>query len=565
MLFATVSLLGAVLFSPAQAQSSLTVTVLQDPQTVDVVAPVPTAPLTVSDNDYPLASLAETEEGSVTLNLIVDAGGRVTFSQTLTSSGHQLLDQAASQAARRWLFKPAQRDGQASVGSLKVQIDWKLPLRPADDLNMEMTGGAIAGRTVIPPSIIREAYRVTSRDYPNASVRAREQGEVVLKVLVQEDGTVGDARVLSTSRFPRLDERAVELATDSFKYRPGSVDGRTATLSLIVSIPFVLAPVRSNVALRFCRTTPITEQTLYAINPQQEESDEDRAQQAAIVALQYHVTADGSVNDVIIPTKRGWMHFNETLTQNFSRVARYRPAREANRPESCWFDGRTLVTAIVPNSAESLLRSGEANRDLTDYDRAIDDFTRAIAISPQSATAYFGRAGAYKAKGDIESALRDYSQAISIEPNSIGAFVNRGNIYQERGQFAEALKDYDQAIKINPRNPTVLNNRCFVRAASNDPRGAIQDCNRAINLNPRYANAFVSRAFARFRVGDYRTAIADYDAALKLNAKLSSALYGRGAAKIRSGDEGGGRPDIEQAIALDAMIAADMAKRGVTP
>jgi protein TonB len=302
---------------------------------------------------------------------------------------------------------------------VKVEVNWKLPLRPADDLNTQMMGAPISGRKLTPAGTIREAYRVTSSDYPYASVRAREQGEVVLSVLVLEDGAVGDVRVLSSSRFPRLDERAVELARDRFKYRPGTVDDQPTRMSLTIGVPFVLNRVSPSVRLSFCRSVPVMGQLLFAVNPEAGENETDLASQATIVALQYHVTADGTVDDVILPTKQGWMHFNQSLVQNFSRIAAIPPAVRVNRPPSCWFDGRTVVTPMQQNSAEALLQSGLANRRLDDHDRAIEEYTRALAINPNLSTAYFNRALAYSAKGDSESAVKDYEQAIRINPKSL--------------------------------------------------------------------------------------------------------------------------------------------------
>jgi periplasmic protein TonB len=46
--------------------------------------------------------------------------------------------------------------------------------------------------------------------YPQISRRLGEQGQVLLEVLVLSDGTVGDLRVKTSSRYPRLDSAALE-------------------------------------------------------------------------------------------------------------------------------------------------------------------------------------------------------------------------------------------------------------------------------------------------------------------------------------------------------------------
>jgi TonB family protein len=88
----------------AIAQS--TVVVVASQVTPDgTTAPIPTR-LDILDTDYPLESLLANEEGQVSLNLLVDAEGKVTFAQVLTGSGSQRLDQAAARVARtRWHFR----------------------------------------------------------------------------------------------------------------------------------------------------------------------------------------------------------------------------------------------------------------------------------------------------------------------------------------------------------------------------------------------------------------------------------------------------------------------------
>jgi len=109
------------------------------------------------------------------------------------------------------------------------------------------------------------------------------------------------------------------LAKDKFKYRPGTMDGRPTRMSFAFAIPFVVLPpgARSlppNVTLRFCRSAPVLGEIFSPVIPE----GAGLAEQTRTVALQFHVNANGTVDDVIIPTKQGWMHFNTTLTESFS-------------------------------------------------------------------------------------------------------------------------------------------------------------------------------------------------------------------------------------------------------
>jgi protein TonB len=69
--------------------------------------------------DYPLPCKRRREEGTVLLNVLVQADGLPAAISLSRSSGHPLLDRAALDAVRRWTFEPGRAAG-APVSSLVV-------------------------------------------------------------------------------------------------------------------------------------------------------------------------------------------------------------------------------------------------------------------------------------------------------------------------------------------------------------------------------------------------------------------------------------------------------------
>ena len=51
-----------------------------------------------------------------------------------------------------------------------------------------------------------------------------------------------------------------------------------------------------------------------------------------------------------------------------------------------------------------------------DWDRAIEDYTKALEFDPKSATILSARASAYRGKGDLDRALAEYSAVLSGSP-----------------------------------------------------------------------------------------------------------------------------------------------------
>jgi protein TonB len=62
-------------------------------------------------------------------------------------------------------------------------------------------------------------------DYPEASIRAEEEGTVVVSYDVSADGRASNCRVVQSSGFSRLDGRTCELIERRFKFRPATRAG----------------------------------------------------------------------------------------------------------------------------------------------------------------------------------------------------------------------------------------------------------------------------------------------------------------------------------------------------
>lgn len=78
---------------------------------------------------YPDLAKARGIEGSVTLELTIASDGRVTAAEVVEPAGHG-FDEAARDAALRFVFEPARRDQQAIPARIRYRYDFVLP-RPA--------------------------------------------------------------------------------------------------------------------------------------------------------------------------------------------------------------------------------------------------------------------------------------------------------------------------------------------------------------------------------------------------------------------------------------------------
>lgn len=100
----------------------------QKPDTAssDYVGPKPASHMNNPKPAYPSLAIRRQWEGKVSLRVFVKASGTVGEVQIASSSGHEILDEAAVEAVRQWRFVPAKRGGQAVDSWVTFPINWNL-------------------------------------------------------------------------------------------------------------------------------------------------------------------------------------------------------------------------------------------------------------------------------------------------------------------------------------------------------------------------------------------------------------------------------------------------------
>jgi protein TonB len=94
------------------------------PPTAVFVETVSARPLDNPSPRFPAEAMRRGIEGRVVLRLAVSADGRVSRVDVVQSAGYAILDEAAVDAARHWIFEPARRQGNrvASCVTLPVRF-----------------------------------------------------------------------------------------------------------------------------------------------------------------------------------------------------------------------------------------------------------------------------------------------------------------------------------------------------------------------------------------------------------------------------------------------------------
>ena len=166
--------------------------------------------------------------------------------------------------------------------------------------------------------------------------------------------------------------------------------------------------------------------------------------------------------------------------------------------------------------------------DKGDYNGAIKLHSEAIELNPNNALAYYGRAYAYDDLEDYQRAIDDCTKAVQFNsPRLVDAYNNRGEAYRKSGIYAKAIEDYNKAIELNPNYFKAYSNRGIAYRSLGNYDKAFADYNKAIKLNPNYEYAYNNRGWAYYCLKQYKKALKDFDKALELNPNFMIANNNR--------------------------------------
>jgi len=83
-----------------------------------------------------------------------------------------------------------------------------------------------------------------------------------------------------------------------------------------------------------------------------------------------------------------------------------------------------------------------------EFQKAIEEFDKAIKIDSNYAEPYNGKGVAYRNLSEYHKAIEDYTKAIELYPSFFEAYNNRGVCFIFLGEYDKACFDFDKACKL---------------------------------------------------------------------------------------------------------------------
>lgn len=215
---------------------------------------------------------------------------------------------------------------------------------------------------------------------------------------------------------------------------------------------------------------------------------------------------------------------------------------------------------------------GTENLKNKQYDKAIENFKKAIENLPLESKSYYGlseayankkdnaRSAYYKAKGlqqeyDVEKAAENYKLAISANPNLVEFYIALGDLYEENASSDEAIQNYVKAVSLNPNWADGFIRLGKLYRDQDENEKAIENYKHAVAIDPKLAEGY--KRLGEFYKDDKQIdkAIENFEKALHLDSLWLDGFIGLGDLYNGQKKYDNALKNLQKAIDLDSTSA----------
>ena len=148
----------------------------------------------------------------------------------------------------------------------------------------------------------------------------------------------------------------------------------------------------------------------------------------------------------------------------------------------------SAAVALRPASIGAILNLSHALYRKGQFARALELVDRAFEIDANSPQAWSTRGLIHRRQKEYQKAIDDYTKAIKIKSDS-GYFSGRCLAYYDFGKFENAVSDCSEAVSLNSSDSMSYYYRALARIKLGQNALAINDLRKAIQVNPNFKEA----------------------------------------------------------------------------
>ncbi len=136
--------------------------------------------------------------------------------------------------------------------------------------------------------------------------------------------------------------------------------------------------------------------------------------------------------------------------------------------------------------------------------------------TPADADAYFEKGNELGKQNKYQKAIEQFDRAIKLNPNRADYYASRGHAFYYMKLYTRAIEDYTRAIDRNSSFALAYSMRGLSHTRDGHFDLALEDYNKAISLGPKEADYYKGRGYTYFHLKQYGPMCEDYQKACSL-------------------------------------------------
>ncbi len=190
--------------------------------------------------------------------------------------------------------------------------------------------------------------------------------------------------------------------------------------------------------------------------------------------------------------------------------------------------------------------------------KAVDLAEELASKYPGDERAQFILGNSYLGQQNYEKAIEQYKKAIAINPSFAGAYNSLGYAYRPLEKYDDAEAAFKKYIELIPNDPNPYDSYAELLMKTGRFDESIAQYKKALSVDPHFSNSFIGIATDLMLQGKHDQAAAQawklYDAA-RDDGDRRFALFARSVIYVDAGKTAAAVKEIEKEYALDAKLA----------
>lgn len=156
------------------------------------------------------------------------------------------------------------------------------------------------------------------------------------------------------------------------------------------------------------------------------------------------------------------------------------------------FSAETAAVDLPNSTIDRLLFQALDAHSKQEFDRALKLYTQILEKSTDAkvnSVIYNHRGMVYFVQADYQKAVQDFTRAIQLNPNNFRAYNNRGLAFRMMKQYERAFEDFESSLETDALQTDAYFGRSQLYFELCDYSKALEDCNKVLNINPDFKPA----------------------------------------------------------------------------